>query len=88
MYTPLRNYTSPLSILCTLIPQLIPPLTLTLVWTWYKESTPWGLEAHKVCEPTLDRYLYFLIITHVSITKIPLFLVFIMLILHQRGMDV
>ena len=33
------NNTSPLCILCTLMPQIIPLLTFTLVCTWYEEST-------------------------------------------------
>ena len=31
-----------LCILCTLMPQMIPLLTLTLVRMWYEESTPGG----------------------------------------------
>ena len=40
MYTLEKNKTSPLSILCTLIPQTIPLLTLTFICTRYEESTP------------------------------------------------
>ena len=31
-----------LCIICTLLPPIKPLLTLTLVCTWYEESTPWG----------------------------------------------
>ena len=41
MYTLEKNNASPLCILCTLMPQIIPLLTLTLVHTWYEESNPW-----------------------------------------------
>ena len=34
-----KSITSPLHILCTLMPQIIPLLTLMLVHTWYEEST-------------------------------------------------
>ena len=40
MYIQEKNNTSPLCILCMLMPQIIPPLTLTLVCTWYEESYP------------------------------------------------
>ena len=40
MYTLHIDNISPLCIPCTLIPQMISPLTLTLVRTWYEESTP------------------------------------------------
>ena len=33
--------TSPLRILWTLMPPITPLLTVTLVRTWYEESTPW-----------------------------------------------
>lgn len=38
-----REIPSPLCILCTLMPQRMPPLTLVLVQTCYEESNPWGL---------------------------------------------
>ena len=40
MYTLEKNNASPLCILCTLMPQVIPLFTLTLVCTWYEESNP------------------------------------------------
>ena len=40
MYTLERENVSPLCILCNLLPQIIPFLKLTLVHTWYEESTP------------------------------------------------
>ena len=40
MYKLEKNNTSPLRILCMLMPQLIPLLTLTFVHTWYEESNP------------------------------------------------
>ena len=42
MYTLEKNNTSPLWILCTLIPEIVPLLTLMLLCTWYEESTPKG----------------------------------------------
>jgi hypothetical protein len=41
MYTLEKNKTSTLCLLCALVPQTIPLLTLTLVHTWYEESTPY-----------------------------------------------
>ena len=41
MYTLEKNSTSSLHILCTLMPQRIPLLTLTLICMWYEESNPW-----------------------------------------------
>ena len=35
-----ENYTSPFHIQCMLMPQILPLLTLPLVRTWHKESTP------------------------------------------------
>ena len=43
MYVLEGNNTSPLCILCTLMPQIIPLLTLMLVHTWYKESASPGV---------------------------------------------
>ena len=40
MYTLEIFNTSPLRILCMLIPQITPLLTLALVRTWYEEFTP------------------------------------------------
>ena len=40
MYTLEKINTSPLCILCTILPQTIPLLTLMLVCRWYEESTP------------------------------------------------
>ena len=40
MYILEKFNTSPLCILCTLMPQIITLLTLTLVHTWYEESNP------------------------------------------------
>ena len=40
MHTLEKNNTFPLRILCTLVPQLIPLLTLTLVCTWCEISSP------------------------------------------------
>ena len=40
MFINVANNTSPLCILCMLMPQIIPLLILTLVCTWYEESTP------------------------------------------------
>ena len=37
--------TSILCILCTLIPQIIPLLTLTFAHMWYEDSIPWALDA-------------------------------------------
>ena len=42
MYTLDKNNTSPSSILYTLMPQIIPLLTLMLVHTWYEQSKPQG----------------------------------------------
>jgi hypothetical protein len=38
--TPKEINATPLCILCTLMSQIIPLLTLTFVRTWYEESTP------------------------------------------------
>ena len=46
MYSLEKNCTSPLCILCTLMPQIIPLLTLTLVRTLCEESTRW---AYHIC---------------------------------------
>ena len=40
MYRLEENDTPPLCIICTLVPQITPLLTLTLVRMWYEESTP------------------------------------------------
>ena len=40
MYTLEKNDASPSCILCILMPQIIPLLTLTLVCMWYEESNP------------------------------------------------
>ena len=48
MYTLENNKTTPLCTLCTLIQQIILFLTLTLVRTWYEESTP-GESVQGVC---------------------------------------
>ena len=42
MYTLKKNNTSLLCIVCLLMPQVIPLLTLTLGQMWYEESTPWA----------------------------------------------
>ena len=42
MYTLEKNNASPLCVLCTILPQIKPLITLRLVRTWYEESTPWG----------------------------------------------
>ena len=42
MYILERNNTSPLCVLCTLMPQIISLLTLPLLHMWYGESTPWA----------------------------------------------
>ena len=39
MYTLEKNNTSPLCILCTLMPEIKPLSKFMLVWTWYEEST-------------------------------------------------
>ena len=39
MYKLEKNNTSPLCIICMLMPQILPLLTLTLVHTWYEEAT-------------------------------------------------
>ena len=41
VHTRTKDNTSPL---CMLKPQIIPLLTLTLVCTWYEESTPGGIQ--------------------------------------------
>ena len=46
MYTLDKNNTSPLGILCTLMPQIIPLLTLMLDHTWYEKSIPQKHCAH------------------------------------------
>ena len=53
----MKIITSPLCILCMLLSQIIPLLTLTLLRTWYEESTPWVFEfLHKelVCLVQFD----------------------------------
>ena len=40
MFTLEKTNTSPLCILCPLMPQIIPLRTLKLVHTWYEESNP------------------------------------------------
>ena len=42
MYTLEKENTSMLCILYTLMPQIIPLLTLTLVHVWYEKPTPLG----------------------------------------------
>ena len=47
MYTLEQNKTSPLCMLCVLVPQVIPLLALMLVCTWYKESQPLGNQGRR-----------------------------------------
>ena len=56
MYTLEKINTSPLCILDTLMPQIVPLLTLTLLHTWYEESTPWASS----CQPSWRLKLYLL----------------------------
>ena len=55
MSTLVKITTSPLCILCMLIPQIIPLLTLKLVHTWYEESTP-GLKTVLTTRITINTY--------------------------------
>jgi hypothetical protein len=43
MYTQQINNISPLCILCVLMPQIIPFLTLTIIHARYEEPTPWAI---------------------------------------------
>ena len=42
MYTLEKNNTSPLCVLCTLMPQIIALSKLTSTGIWYEKSTSWG----------------------------------------------
>ena len=43
MYTLKKINATPLCILCMLMSQILPLLTLTFICTWYEESTPWDV---------------------------------------------